>query len=140
MLLLTLGASLALLLIAGNTQGCELMSHIHSRHCVHVCSEHQFRDKHSLYCTSAVTHIQHCHTVINTPYPYTPNTSTNQTTNNTTPHNTVSQNVALPSPSRSLHRLLHHSHQLPGDLQQRMQAVRCLHHRPRLWEGIQRVV
>ena len=34
MLLLTLGASLALLLIAGNTQGCELMAHLYTRQCL----------------------------------------------------------------------------------------------------------
>ena len=36
MLLLTLGASLALLIIAGTTQGCELTDHLYTRQWVEL--------------------------------------------------------------------------------------------------------
>ena len=57
MLLLTLGASLALLLIAGTTQGCELTAHLYTTLWVEIHLSNKAIVKWAL--GSAVSYIQH---------------------------------------------------------------------------------
>ena len=57
MLLLTLGASLALLLIAGTSQGCELTAHLYTTQWVELHLSKRDIAKWAL--GSAVSYIQH---------------------------------------------------------------------------------
>ena len=92
MLLLTLGASLALLIIAGTTQGCELADHLYTRQWVEL--QYIFTQSYSqMGLGSALSYIQHWLKVTNTStsLPLTPHRQHRPTKHTVT--------VCCPSPS-----------------------------------------